>query len=376
MQVKLERAIAERKPLVSLFVAPQAAAGQPPQWLAWTPLGTYELSDQSLEDLLGWHFNTEQADAPTRFAGAARYRGLQRSGLLHDLIMGPAPPIPLPPPRADLLLDPPGERDGEGDRVSHQPPSRLRLTVTDRSFPLEAIDSVRWSLGGELEPFPRTGARVWTAEFQGRRIAPRQWYDALAVIRTSEATPQEFTYKHRFRFVPDPPTIEVDKPSQSQVVGEERLDVSALIKGAVEGERLRVRMLQGKGPAAGPDLVEVGPSPLRFEKSIMLQPGANEIVLEAAPADLSPQDGELETHRQVIQVMFQKKEKALPPAIVLRAFSTLGGGDPTPADPPGRSTARLSRRGAAHPDRRPDRRESRSERGDSRRWYWTSARLE
>jgi len=331
VRIKLERAIAERKPLVSLFFMP-SAAGPTPRWLAWTPLGTYDLSDQALEDFLGWHFNTEQTDAPTRFAGAANYRGLQRSGLLRDQIMGPEPPRPLPPPRADLLLDPPGGRGRDGDILSRQPPGRLRLTVTDRSFPLEAIDSVRWSLdGGDPDLFPSPAGRVWTAELQKRRIAPRQWYDAVAVIRTNEATPQEFTYKHRFRFVPDPPTIEVDRPSQSKVVGEERLNVSARIKGAVEGERLRVRLLQGTGAAAGPALVEVGPSPLSFEKAIKLQSGTNEIVLEASPADLSPRDAELETHRQAIQVVFQKREKALPPAIDLRAFSTLGGGTPTPA---------------------------------------------
>ncbi|MGZ3302728.1 MAG: WD40 repeat domain-containing protein, partial [Isosphaeraceae bacterium] len=89
VRIKLERAIAERKPLVSLFFAPQAAAGQPPRWLAWTPLGSYDLSDPALENFLGWHFNIEQTDAPTRFAEAAKYRGLQRSGLLRDLIMGP-----------------------------------------------------------------------------------------------------------------------------------------------------------------------------------------------------------------------------------------------------------------------------------------------
>ena len=332
VRIKLERAIAERKPLVSLFFAPQAAAGQTPRWLAWTPLGTYDLSDQALEDFLGWHFNIEQTDAPTRFAEAAKYRGLQRPGLLRELIMGPEPPPPLPPPRADLLLDPPGERDSEGVRMSRQPPSRLRLTVTDRSFPLEAIGSVRWSLdGGDPEPFPPTAARAWTVELQGRRLAPRRWHDATAMIRTNEPTPQEFTYKHRFRFVPEPPTIEVDRPRQREVVGEERLNVSARIKGAVEGERLRVRLLQGAGPAAGPALVEVGPSPLRFEKSIKLQPGTNVIALEVSPADLAPRDAELETHRQAIQVVFQKKEKALPPAIALRAFSALGGGTPTPA---------------------------------------------
>ena len=79
-------------------------------------------------------------------------------------------------------------------------------------------------------------------------------------------------------------------------------------------------------PRAGPALVEVGPSPLRFEKSIKLQPGTNEIALEVSPADLAPRDAELETHRQAIQVVFRKKEKALPPAIALRAFSSSGWG--------------------------------------------------
>ena len=63
VRIKLERAIAERKPLVSLFFMP-GAAGPTPRWLAWTPLGTYDLSEQALEEFLGWHFNTEQPDAP------------------------------------------------------------------------------------------------------------------------------------------------------------------------------------------------------------------------------------------------------------------------------------------------------------------------
>ena len=329
VRIKLERAIAERKPLVSLFFMP-GAAGPTPRWLAWTPLGTYDLSEQALEEFLGWHFNTEQPDAPTRFAAAANYRGLQRPFLLRDLIVGQPPPVPLSPPHADLMLDPPGGGDGEGGRMTRQPPRRLLLTVTDRAFPLEAIGSVRWSLGGESEPFPRTATRIWTADLTDRRIAPRRWYDAVAVIRTNEATPQEFTYKQRFRIMPDPPTLEVDRPAQHEVVGEERLNVAARIKGAVEGERLRVRLVPGAGAAAGPELAEVGPSPLSFEKAITLKPGTNEIVLEAFPADLSPRDAELETHRRVIQVTYQKKEKALPPSIVLGTFSTLGEGPPTP----------------------------------------------
>ena len=35
------------------------------------------------------------------------------------------------------------------------------------------------------------------------------------MIRTNEPTPQEFTYKHRYRFVPEPPTIEVDSANGS-----------------------------------------------------------------------------------------------------------------------------------------------------------------
>ena len=131
----------------------------------------------------------------------------------------------------------------------------------------------------------------------------------MAVIRTNEATPQEFTYKQRFRFVPDPPTLEVDRPAQHEVVGEERLNVAARIKGAIEGERLRVRLLPGAGAAAGPELTEVGPSPLSFEKAIKLKPGTNEIVLEAFPADLSPRDAELETHRRVIQVIVSEERE-------------------------------------------------------------------
>ena len=263
VSVPLERAIAERKPLLSLFFTPDAA-DQPPRWLAWTPSGSYDLSDQALEDFLGWHFNTGQADAPTRFAVAAMYRRFRRSGLLRESILGPEPPVPLPPPRADLLLDP----EDRGDGMPRKRPQGVNFVLLDRLFPLEAIESVRLSLdSGDPEPLRRTSARAWAAEFTGRRIDPRRWHMAMAVIRTNEATPQEFTYKLRFRFVPGPPTIVVDQPASSRVLDQERFVVSARIEAPLEGESVRVRLRHGANAVLGPE--QIGVSPFLFRQEVV-----------------------------------------------------------------------------------------------------------
>ncbi len=106
VNLKLAQAIDERKPAASLFLATAAGGADPtPRWVAWTPLGNYDLSDLAAENLLGWHFNTGRPEAPTSFAVAANYRKSRCAGLLDEVILGGPrpPPPPPPPPRAESV---------------------------------------------------------------------------------------------------------------------------------------------------------------------------------------------------------------------------------------------------------------------------------
>ena len=87
----------ERKPLFSLFVT-QADR----QWVGWNPIGRFESSGPKAETYIGWHFNTGEAEGPTRFALAEEYhKKYYQEGVLKDLIrvdQGEIKKLPPPPP--------------------------------------------------------------------------------------------------------------------------------------------------------------------------------------------------------------------------------------------------------------------------------------
>jgi WD40 repeat protein len=251
-KIKVVQAVDERKPFLTLFFASGGKADGAPHWLAWKPEGNYDLSDPATdEDLLGWHFNTGQPEAPTRFAVAAEYRRLRKIRLLNELVgccelddgesrrLGPD----------DLFPDPlPVGYDDQRRALLRQPPRALTLMIHDEKFPLGDITSVDWSLdGGDLEPMRRTADRVWTTNLLGRQIEPWRDYVAKVVLRTSESPTQD-EVELKFLFKPEPPTIEVDPRQGRVVVKEKQYTVSATIQGARAGEKLRVRLRHGAGP--------------------------------------------------------------------------------------------------------------------------------
>jgi WD40 repeat protein len=338
VKVKVVQAVDERKPFLTMFFASSGKADGMPHWLAWKPEGNYDLSDPAAdEDLLGWHFNTDQPEAPTRFAVAAEYRRLRQIGLLDELFhqKDPPPPPPPPPPLRpdDLFLDPlPVGYDDQWRALLQQPPRALTLMIHDDKFPLRDITSVDWSLdGGNLEPMRRTADRVWTTDFLGRQIEPWRDYVAKIVLRTSEPPTQD-KVELKFLFKPEPPTIEVDPRQDRVVVKEEQYTVSAEIQGARAGEKLRVRLRHG----AGPEQVLDGPSPRPIQEKIALQLGDNRIELEARLADVPPRDAERETTRKTLLVVFEKPQA---PTIELKKVVPLtaaGEGSaltPLPDDP-------------------------------------------
>src|SRR5262249_31435904 len=81
--VTLDQGIDERKPLASVFVTGDRAAGG----IAWTPRGPYDPGGGGGERSLGWPFNPPRPGEPVRFAGADAYREkLHKPGLLKALL--------------------------------------------------------------------------------------------------------------------------------------------------------------------------------------------------------------------------------------------------------------------------------------------------
>jgi WD40 repeat protein len=83
--VTVGQAVDQRKPLCSLFF--HADERNSWSWAAWSPLGPFETSDESIERAIGWHFNPKQPGAPATFDDIGKYRGdFFGKGLLRILI--------------------------------------------------------------------------------------------------------------------------------------------------------------------------------------------------------------------------------------------------------------------------------------------------
>ncbi|WP_166821542.1 WD40 repeat domain-containing protein [Thalassoroseus pseudoceratinae] len=97
--VTVGQAVDERKPLFSLLFGRNANAElESRPWIGWSPVGPFESNNQEFEELVGWHFNTQNADQPADFVPIAQYRPkFYGTGLFKALIENDGPPDIWPP---------------------------------------------------------------------------------------------------------------------------------------------------------------------------------------------------------------------------------------------------------------------------------------
>ena len=186
----------------------------------------------------------------------------------------------------------------------------------------------------------------------------------MAVIRTNEATPQEFTYKLRFRFVPGPPTIEVDQPASSRVLDQERFVVSARIEAPLR-RRIRPRPVAAWGqrrPRPGTNWRQPLLVPARGRTSARHQRDR-----DRSPSGRSPGAGHRAGNRTQGDPghVHEKATAAHHRPPVLGAADSQDRYPVHRADAPVRSAARLRGRRTPRPDRRADRGDSPPIRGDA-----------
>jgi hypothetical protein len=91
----VDRAIDERKPLLSLFVAEIAVE----RGVAWDALGKY--TERGSEQHIGWHFNWGDPQQPVKYASVAEYRvqNLDPDVIRKRIDQGPRPRCCSSPPR-------------------------------------------------------------------------------------------------------------------------------------------------------------------------------------------------------------------------------------------------------------------------------------
>ncbi len=329
LQLTVGQGVDERKPLFSLFVT-RAKREADRQWIGWSPLGPYESSDPRVERLLGWHFNTGDADAPTSFARAGQYRKrYYRRGVLQDLLEFGGrrplpPPPPLPRPTMELQIeDLWGEVSGsDGHIVLRSPGEKLRLAIFGTDS--EKIDSVRWQLdkrqldektGG---PFTRSADDGWVADIK-QMPWQRGKFKIRAILRTAEEMPQQFTETISIRFQPPAPRVKISS-AKRQTVKQAAFDFEATVAGSSPDQPVEVRLYQGRKQVALQRFKSAQPKTI--SKHLDLAVGANVIRLVARNVDALGGYEELETARGGISATYDRKEVP-PPEILIRSIAPL-----------------------------------------------------
>ena len=147
VQCPVDQAIDAVRPLFTLFVAANPEKGNELEWIGWHPLGSFDSRGDRIENLLGWHFNTGEADRPAKFAVIGQYRNdFYHRDLLKKLIerqeLPPPPPKVEEEPKVSFFL-----RDADGEPLSRNyqdvPQLRDRNVVVAAKVEGVAVNKIR-----------------------------------------------------------------------------------------------------------------------------------------------------------------------------------------------------------------------------------------
>jgi WD40 repeat protein len=329
--------IDEQKPLFSFFLIP-GPKGRTPEWIGWNPIGPYESSGLLAERYLGWHFNTGERRAPTRFASADQYRKEYfRPGLLKDLIqrgeLRVFHPRPLPPPRITLLIeeDHKFRANGQEDIVVRRSQVRFHLALSGR--PMESLSSLTWQIDSRPEEkinLETASGREWSAPVQLRH--------GVHTLRVSATTPPEVdesdpngtvetrsrttTASLTVRYQPPPPRIQLKEPVKQFVVRDRDFVVGTLVHTGLAGEGVTVRFSHRHGTQEVFSETQALPAdaawPQTLNKKLQLRPGYNVIDVVATNTNALAGYEQFET-ASLRPLEITLLERGPPPGLTLEA---------------------------------------------------------
>lgn len=328
--------IDERKPLFSLFVrrSEKAADGE---WVGWSPVGPYESSSLKADKYLVWHFNTGDPRAPTRSAGADKYRkDFYREGLLSDLIRHGDPgrmgAIQLPPPEIGLWVEEKGRplpRDGQAPVVARTPHVTVKLALRGR--PLTSLTELTWRLDDGAETRLDLD-RPDGASFPVPLTLARGEHRFVVTARTPGLPPQPTTESLTVRYQPPPPLVRYKDGDRQLFVRAADFVLRADVLAGVVGEDVRLTIRHQHGGAEVETNTQTLAAPkagtdgaVRLEHRLKLRPRNNLVEVIAANAGAAGAGRETETSRLILQIFYVQKAK--PPTIAFREVLPLNGGD-------------------------------------------------
>ena len=291
------QAIDESKPLFTLFVTAGERKGDW-DWIGWHPLGNFDASREDVERLLGWQFNTGEADRPAKFATIGDYRdGFYRRDLLQSLIDSQKLVLPEADesPQMSLWLRYP---DGTPVRTDYEDRPQLesaqvQLVAEVTGVSERRIRSLAVSFNdAEPQALKRSSEREWTVD-----LSKSAWKRGLHRLTVRLQTPdREVTKIERVQYRPAAPAIEWVPPWKDEI-RDAVVTVKAVVNPASEPLQIQLRLHR----AGQKDEVVVRTwetkETLEIAEAVAIEPGENRLELVAFNATAPADDRDLETSR-------------------------------------------------------------------------------
>ena len=243
----VDRAIDQRKPLFSVFVASVTDN----KWIAWDSVGKY-VSSADADRYVGWHFNLGDPAHPVKFATAAEYRqqNFDKDLLQKRLDDGPQfvpPPRPEPHVESSLwseddriaLID---ARNGPDNDYFSQT-KQVQLTASISEFPLNSIAGVTWQFDdGNATPCSAAEPGDWRADLAGVNWTPGP-HRVIVRATTKEYPPREVVRVATVRYQRPAPGLKAVAP---EMVMAARTPVSANVTSELFAAGQAVKVVAGQ----------------------------------------------------------------------------------------------------------------------------------
>lgn len=324
VDIPVGQGIDEQKPLFSLFVG-RTGDSEAMSWIGWSPMGPFDCSGAEVESRLGWHFNTNNATAPTAFANVEQLRkDFYRQGLLARLMReGRWRPEVIAPPAAPTLTiwlkDARRQRlELGGAKWPLLRSNQATLCLALSSFPVEFIGSARIRVDdGPAKPMQPSSELQWAVSLAEENLS-RGLHRVTVVVGTNESPAREFTTAANLEYFPAAPMLELPGIADQVVVEADDFslpvrvkqpdlsiaDTSLVIEHRAGGKVIQTLREKMAGGAAGK---EIG-------ARLKLAMGVNSVVVRVVNDGALNDGAELETAVREITVV-NNRQPVPPPRI-------------------------------------------------------------
>ncbi len=286
IQAPVTQGADERKALFSL-----ALLGTPekPEWLSWIPLGRFDASTRALEPMIGWHFNTGDPTAPTRFSSVQQLRDQFRhvnllQALFDDGQIGFAPYLD-PSLRVTAITsdDATVEPINGRELVLRDPRAQLLLETLDIRD--EAVRTLEWSAGGRRFPFRSVQPGVWSSPLSEAAL-PYGRHTIDVTITSADDPPRQTSRQLILRLQPPAPKVSRVEPDAATLTTDSR---DFVFRASVQTERpaiAKLEQLSSDAPDASWEFQLTSSGPI--QQTLTLLPGPNRLRLTVRNRDMIP----------------------------------------------------------------------------------------